>query len=266
MVTLPFLLGFVGLELAAGVPLALVFADPGRRARRALLVLAGVALLAALALLAWGAARVGPGLALATHPDWLALVPRVVAAFAGAVVLAFCLALIAPTALARLALAFAGLLGLVALVILDAVYSRALVLGVVLSPLLGAVALGHLAAALALAVRTALVGRLVETATFGALGLGVGAIALQGFLLLGHVTLGLPGPSARPLLHGAVSGWFWLRLGAGVAAPLAVGLLAQRVDARRPARLAALLAAMIGLLVLGEMISRLLLAQTGVLF
>lgn len=263
--TLPLLVGFVSLELAAGLPLALALADPGRRAARALLLLAGLILLAALVLLASGAARAAPTLALEVHPGWLALAPRAVAAFAGAMLLALCLVHIGPTTLARLAMAFAGVLGLAALAVLDAVYGGALVFGAVLAPLLGAAALGHLVAALALACRAWLTGLAVEPVAQIALSLGVGALALQGFLLLGHVALGLPGARPWPLLH-VVGSWFWLRLGIGLALPLALGLLAQRVDPRRPALLAGLLVALMSLLALGELASRVLLIATGVLF
>lgn len=267
MLTLPLLSGYVALEVAAGLAVALALIDPGRRARRALTLLAAVALLVAAALLALGAVRAGAEALALLHPAWPALAGRALLAFAGTLALAACLAFVGPGAVVRAALVLAALLGLATLATLDALYGGGLVAGAVLAPLCGAVALGAVVAALALTWRAELLGRAVGSSAQDLLALGVGALALQGFVLLGHVALGLPGPSPRPLLHGAVASWFWLRLGLGLALPLLLGgLVAQRIDARRPARLAWLLAAMLGLVALGELAGRLLLVQTSVLF
>lgn len=266
MLTLPLLSGYVALEVAAGLAVTLACIDPGRRARRALALLAAVALLGALALLALGALRVGEEAIAVLQPAWPALGGRVLLAFAGTLALAACLAFVGPPGVVRAALVLAALLGLAALAVLDAIYGGGLVAGAVLAPLAGTVALGGLVAALTLTARANLLGRAVGPSAQTLLSLGVGALALQGFVLLGHVALGLPGPSVRTLLHGSLGLWFWLRLGVGLALPLVLGLVAQRVDARRPALLAWLLAAMVGLLMLGELMSRLLLVQTAVLF
>lgn len=199
-------------------------------------------------------------------PRWIALTLRAPVAFAAAVFLAVALALIGHDFGCRAARALATALGLVALAVADAVYGGAPLATSVVATVCAAIALGGLIAALALTSRARLLRQPLPSPVPGLLKLSVGALALQGLLLLGQVGLALPGPSPRPLLHGLLATWFWLRLLAGLALPLGLGALAMRASAGTSAHLVWLLAALVGLLTFGEfsgreLSARVLLAQ-----
>lgn len=260
------LIGQLALEAAVGLCVVVTVASPPRSARNALALLA--LLLTVLALAAVGIATTGgvPGPMVPPRPALTALAAQGLLVFSAAMVLAVLLTFVGREPVARGATAFAATSGLVALIALAVLYGGLAPAVSAVATASGAITVGGVIVSLALSSQAQAVQGSTTPCAQQALALSVAALTVAGFLVLAHVALGFPGPSARGLIRGSVGGWFWLRLVAGLAIPLALGLAGQRVRVDQPWRLAKLLAAMLCFLALGEMGGRLLLVHTALLF